>query len=245
MRYAIISDIHANLEALEVVLQKIDELEPDKTLCLGDLVGYYADPNECVQMLRDRNIQCIMGNHDVVACGLIEPYYFNPAAARAILWTREQLTESNKKYIADLPNSRVIEPDLRMVHGSVVDRDEYLLFRPEIERSFEMMVNTPDQPRVAFFGHTHRKIYYEMEGDQLYAGKQDQLKLRKDSYYLINPGSVGQPRDSDPRASFASFDTETEEVVFYRLKYDIDKTAGKVRKYPFGEGLAKRLYRGV
>ncbi len=245
MRYAIISDIHANLEALNVVSAKIDELKPDKVVCLGDLVGYYCNPNEVVQWMIDREAICIMGNHDVVACGLVEPVYFNPSAARAILWTREQLDEQSSTFIRDLPDFRLVNDAFYMVHGSVADRDEYLLFRPEIEYSFQIIRSESDKPQVAFFGHTHRRIYYEFDDSNLYQGREMNLDIRDDTAYLINPGSVGQPRDGDPRASFCLYDTEAKKVDFFRLDYNIDGTAEKVGKLPFGEGLAKRLYRGA
>jgi len=245
MRYAIITDIHANIEALETVLAKIDELSVDRIVCLGDLVGYYANPNETVELLIKRDAICIMGNHDVVACGLLEPHYFNPAAAQAILWTRDQLTQGNKEYLMNLPDSRLIEDTFHAVHGSMADRDEYLLFRPEIEHSFELLHLAPDLPQVAFFGHTHRRVYYEHDGQNLYSGKQEHLALRPNSSYLINPGSVGQPRDGDPRAAFCVFDAENREIDFIRVNYDVDATSGKVEKLPFGEGLARRLYRGT
>lgn len=244
MRTAIISDIHSNQEALEAVFFKIDSLSPDRIVCLGDLVGYYFDPNEIVEKIVEYDVTCIMGNHDVVACGKIEPMYFNPAAARAILWTREQLTQESTDYIQNLPDFR-IEPTFRMVHGSVADRDEYLLFRPEIEYSFDLIESSPDKPQIAFFGHTHRRIYYEYDGKNLYQGKEMSLSLRPNSIYLINPGSVGQPRDGDPRSSFCIFDDTKKKVDFYRVPYNIDSTADKVRTLPFGDGLAKRLYRGA
>lgn len=245
MRYAIITDIHSNLEAAKTVFEKIDGLNVDKVVCLGDLVGYYCNPNEIVRLMLDRQVTCIMGNHDVVACGRVEPLYFNPSAASAILWTRDQLTEDNINYIKNLPDSIVMDDTFRMVHGSVDDRDEYLLFRPEIEKSFEIMWNNPEKPKIAFFGHTHRRIYYEYDGSNLYQGKEMTLELRDDTAYLINPGSVGQPRDGDPRASFCIYDVEKSTVEFHRIEYDIDNTAEKVKNLPFGEGLAKRLYRGA
>lgn len=245
MRYGIISDLHSNIEATSKVLEKIDQLSIDKLICLGDLVGYYFNPNEIVELMIKRDVKCIMGNHDVVACGNVDPIYFNPSATAAILWTRDQLTEKKIEFIKNLPDFDEIDDAFRIVHGSVADRDEYLLFRQEIEKSFEIMENEEDKPRIAFFGHTHRRIYYEYKNSDLFQGREMELKLEKDTFYLINPGSVGQPRDSDPRASFCVFDTDESMVEFYRVEYDIDGTAGKVRDLPFGESLAKRLYRGA
>ncbi len=246
MKYALISDVHANLEALERVLEKIDALKADQILNLGDIVGYYARPNECVDIMRQRNIVSIMGNHDVVACGKVEPVYFNPTAAQAILWARETLRPENREWIASLPDWREIGNDLLIVHGSVRDRDEYLLFRPEIENSFEALAVQHPNHRVVFFGHTHRRIFYERDNTNIYSGgKNDKLVLREGARYLINPGSVGQPRDGDPRASFAVYDSDTWQVQFHRVPFDIDKVAENIRQLPFGESLAKRLYRGV
>lgn len=246
MRYAIFSDVHSNLEALERVLEKIDEMRVDRVLNLGDLVGYYASPNECVDAVRERAITSIMGNHDVVACGRVEPVYFNPTAAAAVLWSRETLTDSNREWIRALPDSLIVDDSILMVHGSVRDRDEYLLFRPEIESSFESFSEQYPTLRVAFFGHTHRRIYYEDDGNNLYAGtKAEKLVLRPGGRYLINPGSVGQPRDGDPRAAFCVYDAEAAEVSFYRVPFDIDRTAERIRALPFGDSLARRLYRGI
>ena len=246
MKYAIISDVHANKEALKRVLEHIDTLDVDQVLNLGDIVGYYSKPNECVDMIRERNILSIMGNHDIVACGKLEPVYFNPTAAQAILWARETLTEDNKEWIKSLKDSRPVNDEILIVHGSVRDRDEYLLFRPEIESSFSALENQYNDIFVAFFGHTHRRIFYEKEGTNIYSGgKNDKLVLRKGARYLINPGSVGQPRDGDSRASFCTFDSKAGEVRHYRIPFDIDKVAADVRKLPFGDSLARRLYRGV
>jgi len=246
VRYAVVSDIHGNFEALTQIIAKAESEGFDKILNLGDMVGYYTTPNECVDLLRDRNAVSIMGNHDVVACGGVEPVFFNPTAAQAILWAREHLRPDNREYISRLPDQRRIGDELLMVHGSVRDRDEYLLFRPEIERSFEVLESSHAGIRVVFFGHTHRKIYYEKEGSRLYASdKPDKLVLRPGCLYMINPGSVGQPRDGDPRAAFCIFDTEARAVTFYRVSFDIDKVANAVRSLPFGESLAKRLYRGI
>lgn len=246
MRYAVLSDVHGNLVALETVLAKIDEIGVDTILNLGDLVGYYTEPNKCVEIIREREIPSIMGNHDVVACGKVEPIHFNPTAARAILWARQELTEDNREWLAGLPDSRIIDDTVLMVHGSVRDRDEYLLFRPEIEHSFIALEDEYPDISVVFFGHTHRRIYYEQDGENLYAGgNSEKLVMREGAKYLVNPGSVGQPRDGDPRAAFCVYDTEAGEVTFHRLNFDIDKVAAEVREYAFGESLAKRLYRGV
>ncbi len=246
MKYAIISDLHANLEALQGVLAQIDTLDVDQVLNLGDTVGYYSHPNECVELIRERNITSIMGNHDVVACGKLEPVYFNPTAAQAILWARETLMDDNKKWIASLPDSRLINDEILIVHGSVKDRDEYLLFRPEIEASFAALENQHGDINVVFFGHTHRRIFYEKEGANIYSGgKNDKLVLRKGARYLINPGSVGQPRDGDSRASFCTYDSAAGEIKYHRVSFDIDKVAEAVKELPFGDSLARRLYRGV
>ncbi|MBZ0271271.1 metallophosphatase family protein [bacterium] len=246
MRYAVVSDVHGNFEALTAVFRKAEEVGVTGYLNLGDTVGYYTMPNECVQALRDRDAISIMGNHDVVACGREEPTYFNPTARQAIVWARENLTGENREYLANLPDDRVVSEELMIVHGSVHNRDEYLLFRPDIERSFRLLQKDHPAVRVVFFGHTHRRMVYFRKQDELYwVDDLTTLPLEDGTVYLINPGSVGQPRDGDRRAAFCVYDTDNKHVEFYRVNFDIDKVADAVRQLPFGASLGDRLYRGV
>lgn len=247
MKYALISDIHSNLEALQAVLGEIGRLNTDKTLCLGDIVGYGAQPNECVQLLRGSSITSVIGNHDKTACGIVEPYNFNPVAREAALWTRDVLTRDNSEYLKTLPE-RVEYGDFLIVHGAVSDPDNYILSVYDAEHEFELLGDAP----LCFFGHTHiRAAYARSDGsvrEAAVAGigsDKDALDLDfdKDTKYLINPGSVGQPRDRDPRASYLIFERGSR-VEFRRVEYDIESSQNKIIAAGLDKVLAERLAYG-
>jgi predicted phosphodiesterase len=224
MRYAIISDIHANLEALTAVLERIDsDLATDQIICSGDLVGYYANPNECLRLIRERGIQCIAGNHDTVAAGLKEPLRFGMSGRNAILWTRQQLTPDNLRFLQSLPLTLTIDEKILVVHGSLhpqPNEDNYLNTPEQIKACFAAWPQTDSPLRLCFFGHTHRALAYESSGEVVRKHKTQKLKLQDDATYLVNPGSVGQPRDRDRRAAFAVFDDETRTLEFHRVEFD-------------------------
>lgn len=242
MKYAIISDIHSNLESLEEVLREIDERGAERVVCLGDIVGYNANPNECIELVRERNIACIMGNHDAAASSLESLDYFNYAARSALIWTNRQLRERNRRFLAGLPEQKMIDSDFLMVHGSPLDRDTYLLSHYEALGQFpyleERGVNS------CFFGHSHRPVLYSYDSEVVGEGLECH-QLKKETYYLINPGSVGQPRDGDPRASFLLFDSDTFQIEVIRLDYDVNKTAKKVFAAGLDPILGERLYLGI
>ncbi|MBF8251238.1 MAG: calcineurin-like phosphoesterase, partial [Deltaproteobacteria bacterium] len=152
MRYAIISDIHSNLEALEAVLAKISGFKVDEILCLGDIVGYNANPNECIDIVKRTGIRCIMGNHDSRASGLEEPDNFTPLAKEAVLWTRDRLSEENKGFLRKLPRELMIDRFF-IFHGSIHDTDRYIIDERDAMDNFEMLGNIPGEPKTAFFGH--------------------------------------------------------------------------------------------
>jgi len=205
MRYAILSDIHANLEAFRAVLARTAALGTDRVVCLGDVVGYHADPNECVDLARSEGIACIMGNHDSAACGIEEPSGFNLTARQAVYWTREHLTEENRSFLRGLPRVMQIE-DLLLCHGSISDTNQYLLYDSDAQENFSLMEELPGRPRICFFGHTHIKAAYTLAWPVLSRELADEMHLSNDKRYLVNPGSVGQPRDGDPRAAFLIYD---------------------------------------
>lgn len=242
MRYAIITDVHANLEALTEVLSAISNFRVDRIFSLGDQVGYNANPNECVEILRERDIPCLMGNHDSRAAGLKEPLDFNPLAEKAILWTREQLKEENKFFLKRLPEKLLIDESFLLVHGSITDPDYYIFSFSDVLTNFNLMVGK--DIKICFFGHTHvRKSYCFKEGTVTEIREKNFL-LDPSSYYLINPGSVGQPRDGDPRASFLVFDTEKREISLFRVAYDIETAAKKILQQELPPYLAHRLFYG-
>jgi predicted phosphodiesterase len=239
MKYAIISDIHANLEALNTTLQKIDNLGADKIICLGDTVGYGANPNECLETIREKKIDSIMGNHDVVACGKKEPDNFNPVARDAALWTRHVLTQENREFLYHLPERREFE-DFLIVHGAISDPDLYIFSTDDAMFEFKLM----KKQAVCFFGHTHVRTYYVFQDDAITCLFDYEINIEPKAKYLINPGSVGQPRDRDPRASFLIYDTGKGIVKFTRLEYDLSLAQKKIIEVGLDRRLADRLSLG-
>lgn len=240
MRFAIISDIHANIEAFTSVLAKIDEMGVDQTLCLGDVVGYNAAPNECVDIIRERNIPTILGNHDSVACGLEEPWGFNPVALQAALWTRDQLNKDNLEWIRSLPDI-LHAGDFVAVHGAPNNHNTYIFnwedILPHLGFLKEHSVN------LCFIGHTHSPGIFSADG--VYTIDDDgKFALGEDKGFFINAGSVGQPRDGDPRAAFGVYDTATRVFEQVRIVYPVEMAAQRVLEAGLPPFLAERLALG-
>jgi diadenosine tetraphosphatase ApaH/serine/threonine PP2A family protein phosphatase len=242
MRYLILSDIHANLEALEAVLAAAPPADFDRVLVLGDIVGYGADPNAVVDRVRALNPHGIIrGNHDKVASGVESAEGFNQAARFAAMWTLESLTQENRDYLTSLPVGPLVIDDVEICHGSPDDEDEYV-FEPV--DAIESLRGT--QREACFFGHTHVAIGYWMSAtafDVIVPDPNDDtaVELVAERRYMINPGSVGQPRDGDPRAAYGVYDSDTRTVWFRRVPYDVAGAQGKIVKAGLPEGLAKRL----
>jgi predicted phosphodiesterase len=240
LRYALISDIHANLHAFEKVLSRIKDLGVDQVVCLGDVVGYNANPNECSQIVRDEQIPTICGNHDAVACGLEEPWGFNPVALSSALWTRKTLTQDTNAWLKALPDTRTFD-DFVVVHGSPYDRDFYMFTWEDVLPHMDYLAEV--DRRVCFFGHTHSPgIFaadgvYSIDGDEKFA-------LNNGKSFFINPGSVGQPRDGDPRAAFGIFDSDRREYELIRVEYDVQKAADEITEKGLPPFLAERLFLG-
>jgi diadenosine tetraphosphatase ApaH/serine/threonine PP2A family protein phosphatase len=243
MRYAVIADIHANLEAFRAVLAAAAELGADQVVCLGDIVGYSADPNACVDIVRSEGIACVLGNHDAAACGLAEPDNFNPAAREAALWTRQALTAENKTHLRGLPLVLVIG-DMVLCHGSINDTNRYILEDGDARENFAVMDALKDDPQVCFYGHTHMKAAYSITGDVICRITSDTVLLADGTRYLINPGSVGQPRDGDPDAPFLLYDAAERSVVFHRVAYNVAATQAKILQAGLPARLALRLSMG-
>ena len=243
MKYAIMSDIHANLQALIAVLDQIDMIGVDQTVCLGDVVGYNGNPNECVELVRERQIPTICGNHDAVACGASEPWGFNPVALAAAIWTRENLKAVNLDWLRSLPNTRRFEHFLA-VHGSPMDRDTYMFTWEDVVPHLNFL--REQNVTVCFFGHTHCPGIFSADSSRSIDTFDDVTRfiLEEHETFLINPGSVGQPRDGDRRAAFGLFDTDTHEYELVRVPYPIKLAAEKVIEVGLPQFLAERLSLG-
>ncbi len=241
MRTAVIADIHANLEALTAVLGRIKTLKADEAVCLGDMVGYNANPNETLDILRDEKITCILGNHDACAAGMEEPDDFNPLARAAVLWTRAQLTEEHRQFLASLPREQRLR-DFFMFHGSIHDTDRYILYRNDAFDAFQSLAGLPGPLSIGFFGHTHvRAVLIDQQGILSTSLSHEDLELFSGKRYLINPGSVGQPRDGDPRAAFLVYDDQDHKIAFHRVEYDIRTCQEKIIRAGLPPRLAERL----
>lgn len=240
MRYLIISDVHANLEALEAVLQEAGQV--DATLFLGDLVGYGPNPNECVQCVRDLpRLTAIIGNHDVAALGTIDVDSFNAHAKFAALWTRKELSDEARAFLSELTQIETID-SLTLVHGSPRDPIwEYLEYASQVPENFARLT-TPS----CLVGHTHvPRIFVEHPDPREYEirlpGESEVVRLDDGVRRILNPGGVGQPRDGDPRAAFAIYDDDTRDLSFRRVAYDVACTQRKIEAAGLPRQLGDRL----
>ena len=244
MRYLVLSDVHANATALAAALAACAG-QWDQVVCLGDLVGYGPDPNEVVEQVRGLVSAIIRGNHDKAVCGLGDLEDFNSVARSAVEWTHRQLRPDNLSYLADLPAGPLQIDGLTLVHGAFHDEDEYV-FVPE--QALDGLLVAPGE--VTFFGHTHLQGGFSFRDAELdmiplkapRAGAQSAvLRLEGGTRYLLNPGSVGQPRDGDTRAAFAIADSDQGVVEFWRVPYDIRSVQERMRRAGLPEPLVQRL----
>lgn len=251
MRYLVISDIHANWEALEAVLHKTKRKRYDRVLFLGDAVGYGASANRVLDWLRSLSPAplVVRGNHDRVCVGLEGGEYFNPQAFAAISWTRQHLDQRNFEWLRNLPEGPlVVEEDLAICHGAPHDEDVYIFSGFEATPAFEAL---PQQ--LVLFGHTHvpSLISLDTRGEapflrvELLRESMGPIDLQEGIRYLINPGSVGQPRDRDPRAAFAIFDSELNRLYHYRIPYSQISARKRILRAGLPVLLGDRLLHGV
>ncbi|HUS04955.1 MAG TPA: metallophosphoesterase family protein [Bryobacteraceae bacterium] len=239
MRYLVISDIHANLEALQAVLSHAEGLY-DGILNCGDLVGYGPDPNAIVDWCRAHTPLVVRGNHDKACVQLDHLEWFNPAARDSAVWTNSQLTEDNREYLRLLPQGPLEVEKFQILHGSPGDEDEYLVNVADAEYAARFL-----DRQLSFFGHTHVQggFYFTRSGTKRIG--QEAIQVEDTAVYLINPGSVGQPRDHDPRAAYAIFSTDNRWVEYRRVEYDIARTQAKIQEAGLPPSLAERLHFGV
>lgn len=243
MRYLVLTDIHANLEALDTCVADARLRGFDETLVLGDLVGYGGDPNAVVERVQALTPTAIVrGNHDKVACGLEQAEGFNAVAKSAAKWTLEILTPAHREWLAALPEGPIdVDDVIQICHGSPFDEDAYIFDDLDAVRALKV-ANRP----LCLFGHTHYPVTFELSADSFdsvgsAAAPEMRVQLKPGCKYLVNPGSVGQPRDGDPRAAYAIVDTTEHRVELYRIRYAVEDAQMKVVKAGLPEVLAQRL----
>ncbi len=239
MRYLVISDIHANMQALESVFAAAPP--HDHVLMLGDLVGYGADPNGVIERIRDLTaVTCIRGNHDKVAAGLETTDGFNYLAKQAIAWTAAELTPDNLRWLTALPQGPVIADDLiQICHGAPFDEDVYIFDDLDAVRALRAL-----ERRVCLFGHTHVPAAYALTHELRHIGPPRgdfRLTLESSARYLVNCGAVGQPRDGDPRAAFGLLDGDIQTLTVHRVAYDIAAAQAAILAAGLPDVLAQRL----
>lgn len=243
MRILILSDLHANLTAFHAALAAA-EGRWDVALCLGDVVGYGPDPAEVSAKIREVAAQCIRGNHDKAVSGLMTTDDFNPVAKAAVDWTRDQLSSETLQWLAALPQGPLQSHGVVLVHGAYQDEDEYVFTPPQ---ALEGLLDSPSN--ITFFGHTHHQggfCYFENEIEtlQLHPRATESvaaLRIEPGRKYLLNPGSIGQPRDGDPRAAFAIADLQNNTVEFWRVPYDITSVQDRMGEARLPDPLITRL----
>jgi predicted phosphodiesterase len=243
VRYLILSDIHANLTAFDAALDAATGLW-DQAVCLGDIVGYGPDPNEAIDRVRSLGAFTIRGNHDKAVAGLLDAEDFNPLAHASVLWTREQIRPDNRVHLETLPKGPVRVDGFSIVHGAFHDEDEYV-FSPEL--ALDGLLSTPTQ--VSFFGHTHMQGGFTLRGETVEflhsrpspEESRTRIEIEKGVTYLVNPGSIGQPRDGDPRSGFAIVDIEQGSVEFWRVPYDVEAVQARMTAASLPEQLILRL----
>jgi len=240
VRCAVLSDIHGNLEALEAVLADVAALRPDRIVCLGDFVGYGASPNECIARLRPLVAEAVAGNHDLAACGRLRLGYFNDAAAEAARWTDVSLTPEHRAYLHALPYEARL-PGARLVHASPAAPTgwHYVLSTRDAEEEMAAF----DEP-LCFIGHSHYPGLFEKDGRTVRYTRDAEVAMRPGRKYLVNVGSVGQPRDGDPRAAWLLWDEAGRRLVHRRLVYDVEAAGRRIIEAGLPRFLADRLQWG-
>lgn len=221
MKYAVIADIHANLPALQAVRKDIATQRCDAVVCLGDLVGYYSEPKECVDIIRQMNIPCVKGNHDEYCSGPTSPSDFNPQASEGLRWTRQQLTADDLQWLANLPLVEMVD-GFTIVHASLNQphRWEYVFDKLAAARSLQAQKSV-----VCFYGHTHVPVAF-VRGSSVRGGTYTKFKVESGRQYFINPGSVGQPRDGSAQASYVVYDTSGRTVELRRVDFQRPSSDG-------------------
>ena len=240
-RIAVISDVHSNLQALTAVLARIDTLAVDGIYCLGDIVGYGARPSQCLDLVRARATASVQGNHDALIADPTLRLDFNIYSLAAVAHNRGLLSTEQLDWLHTLPTRLRVDARTQFVHGAPGDRDRYLVFLDDLQEAATALLED-DGPGVCFFGHTHHQVLFD--GQNLLRPQPGDVHVDPSRRVLINPGSVGQPRDGDPRAAFAVYEPAAERVVFHRVEYDIEGARQDILAAGLPRLLADRLLQG-
>lgn len=243
MRYGIISDIHGNLEALNESLKSLANERIDRYICLGDVVGYGANPEECAQIVRKLANVCIVGNHDAAVSGRMDYSYYYDAARHALDWCRKQVSNETLEWLKSLPYSQR-EGDIEFCHGSPIQPEEFEYIFTK-EKAKELLRFRDQLAWVTFIGHSHLTRSFAIGTDEAYNVKGPEFVVRKDFKYIITVGSVGQPRDYDPRSCCAVFDTETAQFRYIRSEYNIEAQMKKIIAAGLAYNFGARLLVGI
>jgi len=240
LRYALISDIHSNLEALSAVLDSLGRESIDKYICLGDIVGYAANPNKCTQLIKGVADASILGNHDSAAIGTTSTEGFNPLARKAISWTMKELSSENKKYLESLAVSLEVEDSLS-VHSSPSDPSmwRYVFSTDDAKMEFHHFKHA-----VCFIGHSHQPVSFVYSKRRVVLDTRVELDIEDGNRYIINVGSVGQPRDLDARAAYVIYDTDKDMVQIKRAEYNVETARKKIIEAGLPRFLGDRLLLG-
>ena len=245
MRYAILGDIHSNLEALNNVLLDIEEKKVDKIFSIGDIVGYGADPSDCIDIAKTKFDLTVLGNHDLALVGGLDLDFFSDMAKDAIIWSQGRVECDSINFLSELP---FIEEygDMIFAHSSLYQPEKfnYILSLEDIRKSLDIQ----DDKRLSFIGHSHIPAIFmvdDISGEILEIRDEDVIVNKKKKRYLINTGSVGQPRDGDPRASYIYYDDSNDKISVERVNYDLEKAASKIVAAGLPDKLADKLREGI
>jgi len=239
VRYAILSDIHANYDALETVLNELKNENIDKYVCVGDIVGYGSQPDRCVDKVREMTVACVAGNHDFATIEKTNIEFFNTYAKEATLWTRQKLSEDDKQYLKNLKLVEETE-DFTIVHGTLYAPALFDYIQTTFDAYLSLQVLKTD---LCFVGHSHVPISFFLDDAVTYS-VEPEIELNPGVKAIINVGSVGQPRDDNPKAAYAIYDTEQKKVWIKRVEYDVEAAAQKIVEAGLPEILGERLKYG-
>lgn len=248
MKTAVISDIHGNLEALKSTFKYIEKIGVDSIICLGDIVGYGAQPNECCDLVREKVVDVVIGNHDAGCCGLLDSSWFNPVAIRSLDWTVETLSDENMQWLKKLPYS--IKKDNCVFSHALLYKKEEFYYDDELIPIYYSFNEMNEKCEISFIGHSHKSnvLKADKKNNRLCEWQNiPEIAIEKLFKYIINVGSVGQPRDKNPDAGFAIIENSENsiKVVQHRTEYDIEETAKKIIDFGLPSILAERLFLGI